>query len=209
MASLQRDAKRAQEGALRATITAEDRHRRAQEAEQLIEFEDREAMQRSGERDATKKGLAEAGVEVEKWRERRQALVNENFQLTERIRLLQRTIQGTLERGQQARLRAARIETQAESIGQRLLDEYDLHPDSAVALTGGIPLDRDTAQEIARLRREIRALGTVNLGAIEEYERVSERFRFLTEQKADLDSARQKLLSTITERTRGPSFTTS
>jgi len=199
VSTLQRDAKRAQEGAVRATVSAEERRRRSSEAEQVIATEDAEAVLRATEREGAKKSLGEALAEVEKWRERRQALVNENFQLTERIRLLQRTIQAALERGQQARLKAARVETQAEAIGQRLLEEYDLHPDSAVALTGGIPLDRDTAQEIGRLRREIRALGTVNLGAIEEYERVSERFRFLTEQKADLDSARAKLLATITE----------
>ncbi|WP_394795605.1 chromosome segregation protein SMC [Armatimonas sp.] len=196
---LSRDAKRAEEGALRATITGEERRRRAVEAETVITTEDAEAIQRAGERDTAKKSLDEAALEVEKWRERRQALVNENFQLTERIRLVQRTIGFATERGQQARLRAARVETQAETVGQRLQDEYDLHPDSAVALTGGAPVEKDVAQEIARLRREIRALGTVNLGAIEEYERVSERFRFLTEQKADLDNAKAKLLSTITE----------
>ena len=196
---LARDAKRAEEGAVRATVTADDRRRRTLEAESTIATEDAEAIQRAGERDIAKKSLDEAAQEVEKWRERRQALVNENFQLTERIRLVQRTIQFANERGQQARLRAARVETQAETIGQRLQDEYDLHPDSAVALTGGVPVEKDVAQEIARLRREIRALGTVNLGAIEEYERVSERFRFLTEQKADLESAKDKLFATITE----------
>ena len=196
---LMRDARRAEEGALRATITADERRRRAAEAENVIATEDAEAIQRAGERDIAKKSLEEAGAEVEKWRERRQALVNENFQLTERIRLVQRTIGFATERGQQARLRAARVETQAEAVGQRLQDEYDLHPDSAVALTGGAPVERDVAQEIGRLRREIRGLGNVNLGAIEEYDRVSERYRFLTEQKADLDTAKATLLSTITE----------
>lgn len=196
---LTRDSKRAEEGALRATITADERRRRAAEAENVIAVEEAEAVQRAAEREVARKSLEEAGGEVEKWRERRQALVNENFQLTERIRLVQRTIGFATERGQQARLRAARVETQAEAVGQRLQDEYDLHPDSAVALTGGAPVEKDVAQEIGRLRREIRALGTVNLGAVEEYERVSERYRFLTEQKADLESAKAKLLSTITE----------
>lgn len=199
VASLNRDAKRAEEGALRATVTAEERRRRAAEAESVIETETAEATLRAGERESTKKSLEEAGAEVEKWRERRQALLNENFQLTERIRLVQRSIGFANERAQQARLRAARVETQAEAVGQRLQDEYDLHPDSAVALTGGAPVEKDVAQEIARLRREIRALGTVNLGAIEEYERVSERYRFLTAQKSDLETAKEKLLATITE----------
>jgi chromosome segregation protein len=42
-------------------------------------------------------------------------------------------------------------------------------------------------KQLEETRRALHSLGDVNLGAIEEHEELSERFRFLSEQKADLD----------------------
>jgi chromosome segregation protein len=197
--SLQRDADRAREGSVRATLTADERTRRADEAREIVAREEAQAEERVVERTRVRATLAEAGALLEKWRIARQSLLNENFQLTERIKGALRGAQVAGEQAQAARLRAARVEAQAETIGQRLLDEYELHPDSAVALTGGAQPDRDTSQEISRLRRDIKALGPVNTAAIEEYERQSERWRFLTEQKQDLEEARDRLNAAISE----------
>ncbi|MNP30359.1 Chromosome partition protein Smc [compost metagenome] len=49
------------------------------------------------------------------------------------------------------------------------------------------------------MKRQITILGDVNLGAIEEYNRVSERFDFLTEQKNDLVEAKTTLYQVIKE----------
>ncbi|WAH35471.1 chromosome segregation protein SMC [Alicyclobacillus dauci] len=54
-------------------------------------------------------------------------------------------------------------------------------------------------QEVARLRRAVQALGDVNIGAIEEHARLSERISFLTQQQDDLVSAREKLDQLIHE----------
>ena len=53
--------------------------------------------------------------------------------------------------------------------------------------------------EVGRLRRELRTMGHVNTGAVEEYDRLTERFDFLTGQRADLDRSRESLLKTIEE----------
>src|SRR5262249_50791736 len=53
--------------------------------------------------------------------------------------------------------------------------------------------------EIGRLRREIRLMGDVNTGAVEEYERLTERHEFLDGQNEDLERARESLLATISE----------
>lgn len=59
-------------------------------------------------------------------------------------------------------------------------------------------------EEVARtkvmnLKREIKELGMVNLGAIEEYARVSNRYEFLLQQSEDLMGAENTLLEIISE----------
>ena len=197
--SLARDAERAREGSLRASMSAEDRAKRADEARAVIVEEDTQTKAREAQRALSRAALTEAVGLLEKWRDARQALVAENVAVVERIKSASRGAQDALDQMQAARLRAARVEAQAETIGQRLLDEYELHPESAVALTGGVQPDRDTSQEIGRLRREIKSLGAVNSGAIDEYERQSERWKFLTDQKADLEEASRRLTAAIAE----------
>ncbi|MBC8138280.1 MAG: AAA family ATPase [Fibrella sp.] len=194
-----RDAERARENALRATIGAEDRTRRADEARALIAREEAEAVPRAAERDAARAALAENTTNLEKWRSARQTLLAENFALTERIKIAHKHAAEASALAATARQKSARVETQAEQLAERLFTEYELLPDDAIAQTGGAPVDRDVAQEIARLRREIKSLGAVNTGAVEEYERLSERSRFLTEQRADLIAAKERLVAAISE----------
>ena len=53
--------------------------------------------------------------------------------------------------------------------------------------------------DVKDLKRQISSLGDINLGAIEEYERVKERFDFLSEQKDDLMEAKATLYEVIKE----------
>ncbi len=197
--SLRRDAERAREGALKASLQSGERTRRADDARALIAREEAEEAVCATVRIEAEREQKESQGLVEALQNTRTTLSAQSTQLSERLRAAQRGIQSASERAQQSRLKAARLETQAEAIRERLLSEYELHPDSAVELTGGAPPEKDVVQEIGRLRREIRSLGVVNTGAIEEYERVSERHRFLLEQKTDLEDSKSTLLSAITE----------
>jgi chromosome segregation protein len=53
--------------------------------------------------------------------------------------------------------------------------------------------------EVKSIKQQITNLGTVNLGAIDEYERISERYAFLTEQQTDLITAKNTLYDVIAE----------
>ncbi|WP_226665736.1 chromosome segregation protein SMC [Metabacillus litoralis] len=57
----------------------------------------------------------------------------------------------------------------------------------------------DARKRVKLIKLAIEELGTVNLGAIDEYERVSERFNFLTEQRDDLLEAKDTLYQVIDE----------
>jgi len=52
-------------------------------------------------------------------------------------------------------------------------------------------------EQLSDVRKKLLAIGDVNLGAIEEHEELSERFRFLSEQKQDLDTTLASLQDAI------------
>lgn len=63
-----------------------------------------------------------------------------------------------------------------------------------------LDMDVEEARKIVdKCKQEIKKLGDVNVGAIEEYERVSERYKFLSAQKEDLTKAEDTILEIIKE----------
>ncbi len=52
--------------------------------------------------------------------------------------------------------------------------------------------------ELENIRKALQSLGDVNVGAIEEHEELAERFRFLSEQRADLEQTIESLREAIT-----------
>ena len=63
-----------------------------------------------------------------------------------------------------------------------------------------LDMDVKEARKIVdKCKLEIRRLGDVNVGAIEEYERISERYEFLNNQKEDLTKAEDTILEIIKE----------
>ncbi len=63
-----------------------------------------------------------------------------------------------------------------------------------------LEIDEDVARsKVTSLRRKIKSLGEVNLGSIEEYERVSKRVNFLNKQKIDLEKSEEDLLNIIND----------
>ncbi|MBF1172344.1 MAG: AAA family ATPase [[Eubacterium] sulci] len=55
------------------------------------------------------------------------------------------------------------------------------------------------AKEERRIKSRMRELGDVNIGAIAEYEQVSERYEFLTSQRNDINAAKEELLKIISD----------
>ncbi|WP_080846481.1 chromosome segregation protein SMC [Cytobacillus gottheilii] len=92
-----------------------------------------------------------------------------------------------------------RIDVELETRLAHLREEYLLSFDAAKE-DYPLTIDAEEARKKVRLiKMSIEELGTVNLGAIEEYERVSERYEFLLEQKNDLQEAKDTLYQVIDE----------
>ncbi|MDT3426350.1 chromosome segregation protein [Paenibacillus forsythiae] len=92
-----------------------------------------------------------------------------------------------------------RLDVELDNILRKLSDDYELSYELAKQRYP-VPEDVPAAQaEVQKLRRSISALGEVNLGAVEEYQRIHERYTFLSEQKDDLVEAKTTLYQVIRE----------
>ena len=103
-----------------------------------------------------------------------------------------------------ARIEQKKLSSDMEEkqILDKLWDSYELSYTTAQALRQPVESLQKLNREISDLRRQISALGTPNLGAIEEYERVSTRYEFLTSQRDDVEKAKSELLGIIRDVTK-------
>jgi len=89
-----------------------------------------------------------------------------------------------------------------KQIIDKLWDSYGLTPGTAAEHRGEIESVSAGNRRIAELKRKIGALGTPNLGAIEEYARVNERYSYLAEQRDDVLNSKKDLEGIIRDITR-------
>ena len=88
------------------------------------------------------------------------------------------------------------------NIVSRLWEEYELTRREAEEVGQKIE-DLSAAQRrLSELKNKIRALGTVNVGAVEEYREVSERYEFLKAQVEDVEKSKAELLGLIQDLTK-------
>ena len=140
---------------------------------------------------------AEAERRAEAKREQRSAALKRLGDLTMEVKRASDERQSLVERGHRMEVREATMQADLAHVQERLRQEYQVDPAEAVATLE--PPARGTATEVARLKTEIAALGTVNLGAIEEFERLTNRRDFLLAQRDDLEEAERKLRAVISE----------
>jgi len=84
----------------------------------------------------------------------------------------------------------------------KLWDSYGLTPGTAPEFRGEIENVPAGNRRAGELKRKIAALGTPNLGAIEEYARVNERYTYLAEQRDDVLNSKRELESIIRDITK-------
>ncbi|MBL8060630.1 MAG: chromosome segregation protein SMC [Chthonomonas sp.] len=92
----------------------------------------------------------------------------------------------------------ARCESRRATADQRLLEDYSISRDEALLRPiGEIPDDAQSL--VSRLRRDLRALGDVNVGSIEAYDRLSDRFIELDAQREDVQAGMDELHGAVKE----------
>jgi chromosome segregation protein len=94
-------------------------------------------------------------------------------------------------------IKVAKNETQLDSYKDKLWEDFELSYIQAMEFKKEEFNVQLAAKENRQLRARIKALGDVNIGAIAEYEKESERYEFLTAQRADILEATESLKQII------------
>lgn len=91
---------------------------------------------------------------------------------------------------------------QESQILDKLWENYELSHSDALQQRIELESVPKATRRIAELNREIKGLGTPNIGAIEEFERVNTRYTYLSEQRTDVEKAKEELQGVIDEITK-------
>lgn len=181
-------------------MTADASRKQNQIANSGKEINDTESrrVELESELDKAKTSCEETRQKADEWRALKQKVSAENLDVSEKIKHVSAEKDDLSQKLHSAELRETRLDMQISQAIVRLLEEYDITAEDA--LRRELPEEREgSSAEVIRLRREIKSMGDVNTGAVQEYARITERFEFLTTQRQDLMDARQKLVDAIRE----------
>ena len=181
-----------------------------QEAES-IEADTRQSLQLSGEKEQqisqTKESIQILTTEMEqqnrmteaKAADREKNIEQQNRMFAERERLNEVTT-GLDKEVFRLEHQKEQAETRMEKAVEYLWSEYELTPSETEQLRDetfdSLPRLKELSEE---LKKQIRALGNVNVNAIEEYKELSERYEFMKAQHDDLVAAEESLNKIIQE----------
>ena len=94
------------------------------------------------------------------------------------------------------------LQKQYDDIIAKLWEEYELTLNEAQTQAAQIENLTEARTRLSSLKQKIKALGTVNVGAIEEYKEVSERYQFMSAQVEDVEKSKNELMRLITDLTK-------
>lgn len=95
--------------------------------------------------------------------------------------------------------RKSRLEGEQENAVNRLWDDYELTYNTALPFKKEIGSITSAQKRISELKGKIKALGNINVDAIEEYRDVKQRYEFMSTQVTDLEEGKKNLEKLIGE----------
>ncbi len=121
------------------------------------------------------------------------------FEVKKGITHVDEVIGGLQESSHKLDLRRTRLEMQQQTFYNKLWEEYELTYNSAQNYKEEIEDLGQVTKEIKKYKDEMKSLGSINLDAIEEYEKIKERYEFMKKQQDDLVEAKDSLSEVIKE----------
>ena len=150
---------------------------------------------------ALREGAAQGAAEGEALAARREDLQAraETLRREERVQLGRKeSLSGDLARQEERRALARQA---LDNAAAKLYDDYQITPREAEAQGYILGDPAGASIELSEVSQKIRALGNINVDAIEEYREVSERYEFLRAQVEDVERSREELTRLIEELT--------
>lgn len=145
--------------------------------------------------------VKEANENIEKKMEERNVVEKKGVELRNSEK--ERTSEREKISGELARLteRKEVMMSEYDGVIRQLFDEYQLTKSEAEKIGIKVEKPQEAKRNLAEIKSKIRALGNVNVSAIEEYKEVKERYDFMTAQIDDVEKSRAELHKLINQLT--------
>ena len=141
--------------------------------------------------------LAEARLSFEKIDRSRTGAQQQLKAIAESLDRLRSDLDSFVERQHKAEMQLSRVEAEFKQMTDRIWEDYELTYAGAQEFREeGFKLT-ESERRISDIRQRIRSLGSVNVGAVDEYRQTLERFEELSAQRDDLTKAQVDLSSII------------
>ena len=130
-------------------------------------------------------------------REAKMQLEQERNSMNQRLRACNDSVQLTRQALASLENKLTSGQWEEQQLLEKLWESYELSHSAAAEQRIELESVVKANRRIGELKREINALGNVNVGAIEEFDRVNTRYTYLSEQRNDVEKAKADLLGII------------
>ena len=176
---------------------SENRRRTVAAAEQQTESFRERLLEKQKQRDGIQQEVDAEKAAIRRISDEKLELEGKRTRADKQAQQLNADINDLERRVSRAEQKKLSADLEEKQIIDKLWDNYELSHSAAEALRQPVASLQKANREILDLRRQMNELGTPNLGAIDEYERVRTRYEFLTGQRDDIETAKGELKSII------------
>ncbi len=143
--------------------------------------------------------LSEQNAELSRMNLTRTKALQRQRQLQDEAAHLQAENRACLERVHRLEMQLSRVESDAKAYAERIFEDYELTYEGAARYVTEDFEPKAAGEQIASIKSQIRAMGSVNVNAVEQYREQSARYEELSRQQEDLCKAMDDLNKIIDE----------
>ncbi len=129
-------------------------------------------------------------------KEKNEKLTTQEEQITEKFSIIE-DLKGQIVK---LEMKKTKSEEEINNIINKMWEEYEITPNAAQNYEKPENIT-NTKRKVNDLRTQLKEIGSVNIDAIQEYQKLKERYDFMNEQRLDLESTLSKLRKIITDMT--------